>query len=309
MNLNSVVNAFNYIPTSEPKSEDNNALSSANRVLGAALAQAPNLLDLLYPTNSSSQMLGASALGADLPSIINEAQRRLNNTLRAVEFNALNFLAFADNGNFSTNSPSLPDGAYWSSPLATYLVTKSLLAENITAVAANNTNVQEVAARPSLAFKINCTAYDAQGLCDGWWYSKKYNSTFGLDNLKKIGQSYANPLSQLLSNYTTGELLFEDAASCHQTGVILEPVYVGTPQGLLAPCLSQIQQLTWDSVCTQPELPTHCEFLEVPRQSGFFAKSSTKVNGKSITQYQVPYSYLGPLIAQTNVTLKRASQD
>ena len=125
-----------------------------------------------------------------------------------------------------------------------------------------------------------------------------------------MGRNFGDVLTTLFSNYTTGELLFDGAYACNANGNYGQPVNVTVNSaGVNTGCLSQLRILTWDMSCNNP---THhaaigCEFLERPRQGQFFGdcNSHSAYSVMDDPVYCVPYGYLGPLVTQDGLKLKR----
>ena len=125
-----------------------------------------------------------------------------------------------------------------------------------------------------------------------------------------MGRNFGDVLTTLLSNYTTGELLFDGAYACNANGNYGQPVNVTVNSaGVNTGCLSQLRILTWDMSCDNPlhHAAIGCEFLERPRQGQFFGdcNSHSAYSVMDDPVYCVPYSYLGPLVTQDNYKLKR----
>lgn len=117
-----------------------------------------------------------------------------------------------------------------------------------------------------------------------------------------MSQNYNQQLNALLSNYTTGPLLFEQAYACNAAGQYGQPVNITVNAGgVNTACISQLRVLTWDMSCTQPGRGS-CEFIEQPAQKTFGYAPNKK---KSQFQYAVPYGYLGPAINDPNMLLLR----
>ena len=125
-----------------------------------------------------------------------------------------------------------------------------------------------------------------------------------------MNRGYGDILTSLFSNYTTGELLFEGAYTCNANGNYGQPVNVTiNAAGVTTGCLSRLRIVTWDMSCDDPNkhVSNGCEFLEIPRQNTFFAScgSQSAYSVMDDPTYCVPASYLGPLIAQNHIQLKR----
>ena len=283
-------------------------------VLQNALFVIPQIGRWLFPIDSAtSQVVQMSELSSNMASIIQMVQNNLNKTLVSAMTNSTEFLAFASQGNFSASAPSLPDQAnYLLYAFNTYIISQALNGNNVYGTIGLNSNPQALATNGSkTAFDMSdCEGYNEQNVCESWWYSGRYSSAFGLDDFSHMSRNYGDVLTTLLSNYTTGELLFDAAYACNANGNYGQPVNVTvTSAGIHTGCLSQLRIVTWDMSCDNPTYHSDpgCEFLEVPRQGGFFGNcgSHSAYSVMDDPIYCVPSSYLGPLIAQNWIKLKR----
>ena len=286
------------------------------QVLQNALFVVPQIGRWIFPIDTSaSQVVQMSSLGTDMASIIQTVQNNLNMTLVSTMSDATEFLAFASQGNFSASAPSLPNQSnYLLSAFNTYIISQALNGNNVYGTIGLNTNPQSLATNGSkTAFDLSdCKGYNGQNICETWWYSGRYSSAFGLDDFSKSTRSYGDVLTTLFSqNYTAGEMLFDAAYACNANGNYGKPVNVTvSPLGVSTGCLSQLRIVTWDMSCDDPtnRNKAECEFLEVSRQGDFFRNcgSHSYFSVMDDPIYCVPASYLGPLIAQDGIKLKRS---
>ena len=315
--LISLTGAFSMVPglgflTSDIEVFTEDWLAFAN-VMENVLFTMPQIGRWLFPIDSStSQVVQMAALSGEMVNIIQAVQDNLNKTVVSVMSNVTEFLVFASQGNFSESAPSLPNQTnYFLYGFNTYIISQTLAGNNIYGVFAKDTSPQDLATNGSRTpYDLSdCKGgYSNQGVCDTWWYSKRYSSAFGLDDFSHMNRDYGSVLTTLFSNYTTGELLFEGAYGCNRDGNYGQPVNVtATPGSINTACLSQLRVVTWDMSCDDPTRNHECEFLEIPRQSQFFGncgpQSAFDVMAEPI--YCVPATYLGPLIAQDGIKLKR----
>ena len=219
--------------------------------------------------------------------------------------NVTELLAFASQGNFTALPPSLPDQAnYLYFAFNTYIISQVLNGNNVYGVIGRGTNPQEMDTNgTTLAYDIDCQGYDEQNVCDAWWYSGNYASAFTLDDFSHMNRNYGSQLSQLFTNLTTGELLFEGALSCNAEGNFGQPVNITVNAGgVNTACISQLRILTWDMGCTSQG--QKCEFVEdVGPQQSFLMQNAHSMVG--INSRSVPAGYLGPLITQKKQLLRR----
>ncbi|KAK4695033.1 hypothetical protein P7C71_g2641, partial [Lecanoromycetidae sp. Uapishka_2] len=282
------------------------------QVFENALFVVPQIGRWLFPIDSeTSQVIQMAALKTEMVSIIQTVQDNLNKTIVSVMTNATEFLAFASQGNFSTSAPSLPDQTnYLLYAFNTYIISQALNGNNVYGVFAQDTNPQALATNGSkTAYDFSdCKGYNEQNVCDEWWYSSQYSSAFGLDDFSHMTRTYGDVLTTLFSNYTTGELLFDGAYACNANGNYGQPVNITVNSaGVNTGCLSQLRIVTWDMACDNPTKYNGCEFLEIPRQGQFFGDCNSHSVYSDMDEpiYCVPASYLGPLVAQKDIQLKR----
>ena len=288
------------------------------QVLENVLFVVPQIGRWIFPIDSAtSQVIQLAALSTQMGAIVQTVQNNLNKTLVEVMQNTTMFLAFASQGNFSTSAPSLPDQTnYLLYAFNTYIISQALNGNNIYGVIGLDSNPQALSfngtkTNPAFSFSSDCQGYNEQNVCDAWWFSGRYNSAFALDDFSHMTRSYGDILTTLLSNYTTGELLFDGAYACNANGNYGQPVNVTVNSaGVNTGCLSQLRILTWDMSCDNPlhRTATGCEFLEAPAQGGFFGdcNSHSAYSVMDDPVYCVPYSYLGPLVTQDAIKLKRS---
>ena len=224
----------------------------AAQVVSNALATVPNIGRFIFPTDqAASQVIQLAQLSNNFGTILQQVQSNLNQTLVSVMSNVTEFLAFAEQGNFSSKPQSLPDqGAYLYYAFNTYIISEALTAAGIYAVIGKGTDVVQLKTNGTeLAhgFDVDCDNYDPQGVCDGWWYSPGYRSTFTLNNFAHMNWNYGEKLTKLFQNLTTGELLFEGGYACNAQGSYGSGVNITvTRKGVNTACISQMRVLTWD---------------------------------------------------------------
>ena len=249
-------------------------------------------------------------LSNTLGEVTAQVRSNLNQTVQSVMANATEFLAFAEQGNFSSKVQTLPDTTnYIKYAFNTYTIASALIKSNIYAVIGKGTNPTELATNGTkIAYPIECTqGLDPQGVCDAWWYSTNYKSAFGLVSRDTPEMNYGDLQTKLFTNYTTGELLFEAAYECNNQGNHGGPVNITvTTAGVNTACISILDTYTWDMTCHDGVTRNvsgakPCEYLEVGKQPGFWDPSVSDPN--IVT---VPAAYLGPAIAQDVVKITRS---
>ncbi|KAL8713776.1 MAG: hypothetical protein Q9220_002303 [cf. Caloplaca sp. 1 TL-2023] len=273
----------------------------------------PQIGRFLYPIDTpASSIIQMADLKNQLGTLITEVQGNLNKTVASVMANPTEFLAFASQGNYTASLPSLPDQTqYLLYAFNTYIISTCLVGNDIHAVLALDTNVQALATNGSqntLAFDLSdCVGYNSENVCDTWWYSGNYASTFGLDHFSHHERGYGDVLTQLFQKYTTGQLLFDNAYACKLNGNEGKSVSVTVNAGgINTQCLSQLNVLTWDMGCTDVH-DKQCEFLEQGPQGSWLESCGSHSYWSVMDEpvYCVPNAYLGPLVTQREIKLKR----
>ena len=186
---------------------------------------------VLWPSGTEdSQQYQIAQLQSALPNIT----LRLLDNINAANYEAMtnlsSFLTLASTGEFSTSSsPSLSnstDGLY--TMFNTYLVSTALAQNGWDAVLVANANPQQITTNPSVPLptwalydctdcpnlrNLNCEYYDENGQCNYWWYSNFSQCAYTLGG--HFGEDAAPMMSKLfIQGFTTGSLLFENAAIC-----------------------------------------------------------------------------------------------
>ena len=266
-----------------------------------------NIGDIASLISLNNANIIQSKLSSDLGKLTKQIRQNLNVTTVRVLQNHTEFIAFASQGNFSSGVVSLPDATdYMTYAFNTYLSSNALSTSNVFSTLGKNTNVKDLATNgTSLAYPLNCTAYDSNSLCDTFYYSENYKSTFGLVSRDTPEQNYARVLDSLFSNYTTGALLFEDSYACNSISGNPANVTV-TTAGVNTACIGSLQTFTWDMNChanptASGDENNGCEFLEKGKESGFWAAGNNDTRS-------VPAAYLGPAIAQNKFKISRGDQ-
>ena len=230
----------------------------------------------------------------------------LRNRLKSLSENFTDFLEFAEEGKFGADNhidPIILTNALFTT-FNSYLASQALAKSNIYGTVGNSTNVVALATNGTqLAYPIQCSSLDAEDVCDAWYYSNDYRSSFGLVSHAQPSTNYGPLLSKLFAlGYVTGDRLFKPPFPCntydfHDPG---SRNFTITPTGLDTTCLSYLDVYTWDMFChldpsASDVSSEECEFLEGPAQEGFW-----KPKGK------VPAAYLGPLISQNKFKISRS---
>ncbi|KAL8992863.1 MAG: hypothetical protein Q9188_007479 [Gyalolechia gomerana] len=273
----------------------------------------PTIGRFLYPIDThASSLVQIADLKNRLGELIGQVQGNLNKTIVSVMANPTEFLAFASQGNFTASAPSLPDQQrYLLYGFNTYVISACLAGNNIQGTIAKDTNVQALATNGSqeyLNYDLSaCEGYNSENVCDTWWYSGNYDSTFGLDHFSHKERNYGDLLTTLFQKYTTGQLLFDNAYACNQNGNYGKGINVTVNAGALnTQCLSQLKVLTWDMSCSGVR-DRQCEFVEEGPQGGFLGNCGSESYFSVMDEpiYCVPNGYLGPLILQKKYKLDR----
>ena len=283
-------------------------LIAASQIVENVLWNAPQVGRYFFPKGDpEATFIQLAELKDKMVGLIQQVQSNLNRTLVETMTNVTIFLAFASQGNFTHEPPSLADESnYLLYSFNTYIISQALVGNDVHAVVARETNPLDLATNGTeLNYDIQCEAYNEQGVCGAWWYSENLNSAFGLNDFSHMNHDWSQPISKLLAEYTTGELLFENALSCNYQGAEGGFNVTVNVDGVNTACLSQLQVLTWDMWCDPDN--KGCEFIEAPAQNSFLencgSHSAYDVMGDE--ELCVPWTYMGPLLKQTKKKLRR----
>lgn len=287
-------------------------------VAAAAETAEDNIPTIVKLLDSSNAGLSLQAdLTSTLSKVTTSIRSNINQTTTSVLSNYTEFLAFAEQGKFSADLVSLPDATnYLTYAFNTYLASTALVESDIYLTVSRDTDVVKLATNgTTLAYPLpECAAgLNKQGVCDTWYYSKNYDSTFGLVSRSKPQTNYAKLTDSLLTDLTSGELLFESSLACggaagreKSVGPSALPNVTLTVNGVNTACISVLDTYEWDKQCQLPAAGAapDCELVDVPAgtkvavQKGFLEEGQGGVRS-------VPPAYLGPAIAQTQVKLSR----
>ncbi|KAL8991823.1 MAG: hypothetical protein Q9169_007623 [Polycauliona sp. 2 TL-2023] len=226
------------------------AIAAANGAV-QVLKEAPNVAKSVLPAKEGTppQQIAANSLAVQNSMATQFVRARLEEGLALVQgvnqSSVAAFLEFAGSGAFSTGQQSspLPDftatansqpGQVPAVLLAytTYIATTTLAQTGWHAIMLPGINPQaltngSVTVYPSWAgdpdnnADLNCDGYDDYGQCNGtyWWYSQAQNSAYVLNQGKD--EDSAERLRTILSaGWSTGQLLFENAAICQIRNVL-----------------------------------------------------------------------------------------
>ena len=198
----------------------------------AELARVP-LLNISTPLNTTGS-IEATALPSILPQFTTTMTSGIQYGLQSITNSLSTFQNITTDGAFaSLQAWTVPqDAATLTQPLYTFLVSSILAQNNWTVLALVGIDVAALSQNstgtlPRWALKscptctplvnFGCTNYDVNGMCGRWWYSEDLNSSF---TLVQAGNPNGDPTDMIISLYnlgwTTGSLLFENAAICDE---------------------------------------------------------------------------------------------
>ena len=202
------------------------------------LAESP-LSNLSAPANIAG-LVEASSLSSELMQFATTLSSRVQYGLQNITNNLDTFRNVTANGAFaSAQQWTIPQGpAILLQPLDTFLVSSILAQNNWTILALVGIDVATLSqtssgtlpawvlsncpnCRPPVSF--GCTSYDARSQCGRWWYSEDLNSSFTLVQVGNPSNDPTDLISTIFQQgWTTGELLFENAAICDETTSLVE---------------------------------------------------------------------------------------
>ena len=224
------------------------ATTAANAGL-QAMKQAPTVANTVWPQakDTPPQQVESDSAVLQNSMLIQSLRSNLEKGLGLVQGGNVtgisDFLAFARDSSFSSSqqgqtAPNVlsPDTQDQVQPLlsayTTYIVSTTLAQLGWYAIMLPGVNPQEPPSdttaypawvnNPKDNVDFKCPTYNATGQCSGtyWWYSKAQNSAYVLHNIDDKKDSTALLNNILTSGWSTGQLLFENAAICEMQSVL-----------------------------------------------------------------------------------------
>lgn len=197
------------------------------------------LSDLSIPFNISG-LVEASAVPSEFGRFSKTLGSGLQYGLQSIVNNLGTFRNVTTDGAFATAQQwSIPQGpASLAQPFYTFLVSSILAQNNWTVLALVGIDVVALSQSssgtlpgwvlsncPTCTPPLNfgCTSYDEQSQCGRWWYSEDLNSSFTLVQGSNPSNDPTNLISTIFrQGWTTGSLLFENAAICDEPPSLVE---------------------------------------------------------------------------------------
>lgn len=197
--------------------------------------QAPGVGRALWPKGTiDSQLYQIGQLNTIGQQVIAGVENNLNAGLQAVQGDLETFITFTSSGAFSVpedQRPSLPNQTQGLLlGLTTFLVSSALKSNGYLANIVTGVDPQKMTTDSSFPLPcwaawdcanecshrdLNCQSYDSYSHCDRWYYSRRFHSAFTLGSTTNYEQNPSDLMNTILSNnWTTGALLFENAALC-----------------------------------------------------------------------------------------------
>lgn len=206
----------------------------------AELATVP--LSNISASATAAEVIEASTLLNGLMELSTTLSSRVQYALQSVTTDLDVFLNVTANGTFvSAQSWTIPQGpGILLQPLDTYLVSSILAQEGweilvlvgIDVAALSQTSTGSLPAwvlsncrtcAPPVNF--GCSSYDVNNQCGRWWYSQNLNSSFTLVQTSNSSNDPTNLIATVFQQgWTTGTLLFENAAICAEPSSLVQTV-------------------------------------------------------------------------------------
>ena len=272
------------------------------------LVVAPGVVKALMPTQTeNTQSVQIGQLKSQLGNLQDGISARLAPALQIAESDLTSFIQLASTGAFSAHPPWALDNQTkgMDQAFTTFLVSTSIMTNNWQGAVSIDTNPQALATNgTALQYDIDCDGYDANNICNAWWYDGVNNNAFTLYSLSSIKDNpYARMHTIINNGWSTGAQLFAGAYSCNQAGHFGQGIMFSPMDGQLNfDCLSQLKICTFDKQCTNAE----CEFSNcaVEPQWGF-----NNVLADYTSWFNVPAGYLGPLLTQFQQTIHNSGKN
>ena len=196
------------------------------------LAEVP--LSNLSATAGNASTVRASDLPLGLTQFADALRSRLQEGLQSMTTDLDTFRNATADGTFATAEHwSIPQGpGILLQPLDTYLVSSILAQSNWAIVALVGVDVAALTQNstgtlPAWALSncptctppvdFGCQGYDSNNQCGRWWYSQDLNSSFTLVQERNLSNDPTELITTVFQQgWTTGNLLFENAAICDE---------------------------------------------------------------------------------------------
>jgi hypothetical protein len=200
------------------------------------LQQAPGVGRALWRIGTvDSQVIQIGQLNTVGQQVVAGVEKNLNAGLQAVQGDLETFIQFTSGGAFSVpedQRPSFPNQTQGLLVgLTTFLVSSALKSNGYLASIVTGVNLEQMTTNSSFPLpcwaawncanecshrNLNCQSYDLYTHRDRWYYSRHFDSAFTLGSTTQYDQNPSDLLNRILSNnWTTGALLFENAALCN----------------------------------------------------------------------------------------------
>ena len=265
----------------------------------ALTQQTPPVSKYLFPIGTTqSQITQWESIQQELAIVVQNYQSNVSQIIPTIVNNADIFVTFAESGAFSVNP--LPNLANESDKLLlglnTFVISKAFQANNLIIGQATDTDINQLVANSSdvgLSYDTGCAGkgYNSEGLCGPYYYDPTIGDTFSLDNLGDMRTNYTKQLEIVLSNWTTGDMLFGGAYRCQNNGGVqgsLATTVIQTNGNITLDCLSDIKVCEWNL----GSLDADSEFTDCPTQAGYVVNGCKGCSEGSL-DVNVPNAYVG----------------
>jgi hypothetical protein len=212
----------------------------------------------MFPQGTlDGQISEIGQISSQLATVVTQLKNGINASLALALGDVNNFIAFGDQSVFSGPPPDLTSlGNEILGGLNTYLVSQALQSTGIFVTRALNTDVHALTNAGGLNWQPLCKdGYDANGVCDTFWFDSASGTTYALALGDQGGSFDAATTSKgfnsimqsdKLWKYTTPQNLFLGAAACSaQAGKVQGGGPLLTSSGNAA-CVSNMKVCTWD---------------------------------------------------------------
>lgn len=269
-----------------------------------AVQQSPTLTRNLLATGDLSKTeVQTDQIESGLALIVSQLQTNIQNAILEVMGNFTLFMAFCNQGFFSTqiqNLNTLQQNV--TKALQTYVVSQALQDDEVIITRAVDTNVHDLATNASAGnnnYDFGCEwGYDNWGMCSNWWYDTEEDISYGLQSNKNFWLNYTTPLEKLFDQgITTPELLFRGSQVCADAAGATQGNAPGselnTDEGVWnAECVSNLKICSWETGF----LSQQQEFSDCDSDGDFALESCCQ--GLDLPQARMPYDYLGAWLTQ-----------
>jgi hypothetical protein len=281
-------------------------------------------MENLFPTSNAwpSPTVSFDDVDGQIGFVVTALQSQIPKALELPLSDATSFRAFAGNGTWLSNLPSLPDfGKMLTDKFNSFMVAAAFQSIGVFISRAPNTDVSQFSSKDELGkgngtilhWNANCTSYDKNSVCDTYYFDANTKTTYSLVNPYAMDQSFYLEMTALLDpqqGYTTGVEFFSAADSCAHGANSSVPIAKLTNGPPSFECMVNIPVCTWNPITPAntdvstllTEVMTDCYLPEVCSTFAQGGCINPEMSRGHKGGWNVPRGYLGWAAMQAGMT-------